>query len=68
VAFKTNAGPIRPEGSFDFVEDAGVTRLTFKLWAETPGAKKLMAPMAKKAMKGEVTDSLERLKQILETG
>jgi uncharacterized protein YndB with AHSA1/START domain len=68
VAFRTTAGPIRPTGNFDFVEEGGATRLTFRLEAELPGAKRLMAPMAMKAMRGEVNDSLERLKQVLETG
>jgi len=68
LTFRTLAGRIQPEGSFDFADESGGTRLTFKLWAELPGAKKLMAPKAAKSMKGEVEDSLDRLKQILETG
>jgi uncharacterized protein YndB with AHSA1/START domain len=68
VTFRTMAGPIQPEGSVDLIDEAGGTRLTFKLWAELSGAKKLMAPKAAKSMKSEVNDSLDRLKQILETG
>jgi len=65
--FRATAGPVRPEGSFDFVEEGGATRVTFKLDAELKGMKKLMAPMVGKSMRNEV-QSLERLKQILETG
>ena len=65
--FRATAGPVRPEGSFDFVEEGGATRVSFKLDAELKGMKKLMAPMVGKSMRNEV-QSLERLKQILETG
>jgi uncharacterized protein YndB with AHSA1/START domain len=67
LAFRATAGPVRPEGSFDFVEEGGATRVTFKLDAELKGMKKLMAPMVGKSMRNEV-ESLDRLKQILETG
>ena len=67
LAFRTTAGPVRPEGSFDFVEESGVTRVTFRLDAPLAGTKKLLTPMVSKAMRGEV-QSLERLKQLLETG
>ena len=67
LAFRTTAGPVRPDGSFDFVEEGGVTRVTFKLDATLAGTKKLMTPMVAKSMRGEV-QSLERLKRILETG
>ncbi|MFY9577913.1 MAG: SRPBCC family protein [Gaiellaceae bacterium] len=67
LAFRATAGPVRPEGSFDFIEDGGATQVTFKLDAELAGAKKLMAPMVAKSMRNEVA-SLDRLKQLLETG
>jgi uncharacterized membrane protein len=67
LAFHATAGPVRPEGSFDFVEDGGVTRVTFRLDAELKGMKKLMAPMVAKSMRSEV-QSLASLKQLLESG
>jgi uncharacterized protein YndB with AHSA1/START domain len=67
LAFRATAGPVRPEGSFDFVEEGGATRVTFRLDAELAGMKKLMAPMVGKSMRNEV-QALDRLKQILETG
>lgn len=67
LAFRATAGPVRQEGSFDFIEDGGATQVTFKLDAELAGAKKLMAPMVAKSMRNEVA-SLDRLKQLLETG
>src|SRR5438067_87673 len=67
LAFRATAGPVRPEGGFDLVEERGATRVTFKLEAELAGMKKLMAPMVAKSMRNEV-QSLDRLKQLLETG
>jgi uncharacterized protein YndB with AHSA1/START domain len=67
IAFRATAGPVLPEGSFDLVEDGGATRVTFRLDAELPSMKKLIAPMVGKSMRNEV-NSLIRLKQILETG
>ncbi len=67
LAFRATAGPVRPEGGFDFVEDGGATLVTFELEAELQGLKKLMAPIVGKSMRNEV-ESLDRLKQILETG
>jgi uncharacterized protein YndB with AHSA1/START domain len=67
LAFRATAGPVRPEGSFDLVEEGGATRVTFRLEAELAGMKKLMAPMVAKSMRNEV-QSLDGLKQLLETG
>jgi uncharacterized protein YndB with AHSA1/START domain len=67
IEFRTTAGPVRPNGSFAFVDDGGATRLTFALDAELEGAKKLMAPMVAASMRSEV-ENLDRLKQILERG
>ena len=66
-AFHGTDGPVKPEGSFDFADEGGATRVTFKLEAELAGIKKLMAPMVAKSMRNEV-QSLDRLKQLLETG
>lgn len=65
-AFRGTAGPVRPEGSFDFSEEGSATRVVFSLNAELSGAKKLfMGPMVAKSMRNEV-DALERLKAVLE--
>jgi uncharacterized protein YndB with AHSA1/START domain len=67
LAFRATAGPIEPEGSFAFVEDGGVTRITFRLEADLEGVKRLMSPMVSRSMRGEV-QALERLKRLLESG
>ena len=65
-AFRATAGPVRPEGSFEFAAEGGTTRVTFSLNAELSGAKKLfMGPMVQKSMKNEVA-ALENLKRELE--
>jgi uncharacterized protein YndB with AHSA1/START domain len=66
-AFRVTAGPVQPQGSFDFVEEGGATRVTFKLDVELSGPSKLMGPMIGKSMRSEV-EALDRLKQLLETG
>jgi uncharacterized membrane protein len=65
-AFHGTEGPVKPEGSFDFADEGGATRVTFKLDAQLSGPAKLMGPMIGKGMKSEV-EALDRLKQILET-
>jgi uncharacterized protein YndB with AHSA1/START domain len=65
LAFRTLAGPVRPEGSFRFEDADGGTRVTFSLNADLAGAKKLMAPMVGKSMRGEVA-ALDNLKRVLE--
>jgi uncharacterized membrane protein len=65
LAFRTLAGPVRPEGSFRFEDADGGTRVTFSLNAELTGGKKLMAPMVGKSMRGEVA-ALDNLKRVLE--
>jgi carbon monoxide dehydrogenase subunit G len=65
IDFRTTTGPVRPNGSFEFVEEGGATRVTFRLDAGLEGAKKLMAPMVGGSMRSEVAN-LDRLKQILE--
>jgi uncharacterized protein YndB with AHSA1/START domain len=66
-AFRTTAGPVRPDGCFDFLEEGGVTRVTFRLEADLAGTKKLLSALVTGSMRSEVR-SLDRLKQILETG
>jgi uncharacterized protein YndB with AHSA1/START domain len=65
-AFRATAGPVRPEGSFEFAEQGGLTRVTFMLNADLSGPKKLlMGPLVAKSMRGEV-GALDRLKALLE--
>jgi uncharacterized membrane protein len=66
LAFRTLAGPVRPEGSYRFEDADGGTRVTFSLNANVTGAKKLMAPMVSKSMRGEVA-ALDNLKRELES-
>jgi carbon monoxide dehydrogenase subunit G len=66
VAFRTLAGPVRPEGSYRFEEANGGTRVTFSLNADLRGAQKLMGPMVSKSMRNQV-DALQNLKRVLET-
>ena len=65
IAFRTIAGPVRPEGSFEFAEADGGTRVTFSLRAELSGLKRLMTPMVTKTMRHEL-DALDNLKRELE--
>jgi uncharacterized membrane protein len=65
LAFRTLAGPVRPEGSFRFEDADGGTRVTFTLNADLTGGKRLMAPMVGKSMRGEVA-ALDNLKRVLE--
>jgi uncharacterized membrane protein len=65
LAFRTLAGPVRPEGSFRFEDADGGTRVTFSLNADLTGGKRLMAPMVGKSMRGEVA-ALDNLKRVLE--
>ena len=67
IDFRTTAGPVRPNGSFEFSDAGGATGVTFTLDAQLDGAKKLMAPMVASSMRSEV-QNLERLKQVLEGG
>jgi carbon monoxide dehydrogenase subunit G len=65
VAFRTLAGPVRPEGSYRFEDANGGTRVTFALNADLRGPQKLMAPMVRRSMSSQV-GALEYLKQVLE--
>ena len=66
LAFRTVAGPVRPEGSYRFEDADGGTRVTFSLDANLSGVKKLMSPMVSKSMRGEVA-ALDNLKRVLES-
>jgi len=66
-AFRTTSGPVQPEGSFEFAEEGGATRVTFELNVELKGKQKMMAPMVTKVMRSEVSN-LDRLKTLLESG
>jgi uncharacterized protein YndB with AHSA1/START domain len=55
IAFRTIAGPVRPEGVFEITEaDGGATRIRFSLSAELRGLKMLMAPLVRRTMESEV--------------
>jgi uncharacterized membrane protein len=66
LAFRTLAGPVRPEGSYRFEDADGGTRVTFSLNASLRGAQKLMAPMVGKSMRNQVA-ALHKLKRVLES-
>jgi hypothetical protein len=66
LAFRTLAGPVRPEGSYWFEDADGGTRVTFSLNANLSGAQKLMTPMVSKSMRNEVA-ALDNLKRVLES-
>jgi uncharacterized protein YndB with AHSA1/START domain len=65
VAFRTVAGPVRPHGRFTLAPAEGGTRVRFELQAALRGLKRLMAPMVKRSMDGEVA-ALGQLKRVLE--
>jgi uncharacterized membrane protein len=66
IAFRTLAGPVRPEGSYRFDDADGATRVTFSLNANLRGVQKLMAPMVGKSMRNQVA-ALSDLKRVLES-
>jgi uncharacterized protein YndB with AHSA1/START domain len=66
LAFRATAGPVRPEGRYEFASDDGGTRVRFSLRCELSGMKRLMAPGVAKSMRAEV-ESLERLRAVLES-
>ena len=65
LAFRAIAGPVRPEGRYEFSGEDGGTRVRFSLRCELSGVKRLMAPGVAKSMRAEV-ESLERLRAVLE--
>ena len=66
IAFRTIAGPVRPEGSFELEPTGAGTRVTFTLRCTPSGMAKLMTPMVTKTMQSEVAQ-LERLREVLES-
>ena len=66
LAFRTIAGPARPEGEFR-IEPAsgGGSSLTFRLWWQPTGIKRLMKGIVEKTMRGEVS-ALPALKKAIE--
>lgn len=65
IAFRVVAGPVRPEGKFEFKEENGKTVVHFALTWKPKGLKMLMGPMVQKTMNTEVM-KLENLKGVLE--
>jgi uncharacterized protein YndB with AHSA1/START domain len=66
IEFRTTAGPVRPQGRYDFDAADGGTRLTLSLRAEVGGLKRLfMGSMVQRTMDGEVR-ALDNVKRILE--
>jgi uncharacterized membrane protein len=66
LAFRTLAGPVRPEGSYRFEDADEGTRVTFSLNAKLRGPQKLMAPLVGKSMRNQVA-ALVNLKRVLES-
>lgn len=66
LAFRTLAGPVRPEGSYRFEDANGGTRVTFSLNANLSGMQRLTSPMVSKSMRNEVA-ALDDLKRVLES-
>jgi uncharacterized membrane protein len=66
LAFRTLAGPVRPEGSYRFEDADGGTLVTLSLNATLNGMQKLMSPMVSKSMRNEVA-ALGNLKRVLES-
>lgn len=67
LAFKAIAGPVRPIGSYDLVDNDGKTSLTFRLNADLGGWKKwVMGGQVQKTMDTEMA-ALDRLKEVLES-
>jgi hypothetical protein len=66
IAFRTTAGPVRPEGAYELEPVENGTRVTFSLRCSPTGLSKLMTPMIAKTMRSEVAQ-LEHLRATLET-
>jgi hypothetical protein len=67
LAFEAIAGPVRPVGRYELVEENGSTRVTFSLDSRLGGFRKLfMGPMVNKTMQAEVR-CLDNLKQLMES-
>jgi uncharacterized membrane protein len=66
IRFRATAGPVRPEGSFEFESLGGATVLTFKLGIELGGLKKLLMGGAVQSTMDAEMRALDRLKDLLE--
>ena len=65
IAFRATEGPVRPEGRYELTPADNGTRVRFRLDADTPGAKRLLAPVVQRQMASEV-GRLDELKRVLE--
>ena len=66
LAFEVTAGPVRPLGDYRFAAVDEGTEVTFKLWANLSGLKKLlMNKPVQQSMNSEVA-ALDKAKEILE--
>ena len=66
LAFRAIAGPVRPEGSFQFAAEGDRTMLTFELHAELSGLKRLLMGGAVQSTMDAEMRALDRLKAVLE--
>jgi uncharacterized protein YndB with AHSA1/START domain len=65
-AFRVVAGPVRPEGEFRFAPDNDATSVSFSLFADLRGVKKLlMSRPVQSSMDGEM-QALDRAKTAIE--
>ena len=68
LAFRTIAGPARPEGEFSIdTAPGGASQVTFRLWWKPIGMKRFMTPMVRKTMRAEVA-ALQEMKEAIERG
>jgi uncharacterized membrane protein len=65
ISFRATEGPVRPEGRYELTPVDNGTRVRFRLDADTPGAKRFIAPMVQRQMANEV-GRLDELKRVLE--
>jgi uncharacterized protein YndB with AHSA1/START domain len=66
IAFRTIAGPVRPEGSFTFEGVGTGTVLTFELHAALSGWKRLVMGGAVQSTMNAEMSALDRLRDLLE--
>jgi uncharacterized membrane protein len=66
IAFRAIAGPVRPEGEFQFEGIGAATALTFSLRAELSGWKRLVMGRAVQSTMEAEMQALDRLRDLLE--